>query len=383
MELRGSEATAGRLFQAAGYRTGFVGKWHLGGIHEIREYTADIKEIMEKEKELVANFGGFDQVSGLYMTNPKYQAKTLGLPEEKAVHNPTYLTQNVLNFIRDVAKDPSRAPFFLIYSPTLVHYPLVSKHDDPRIGPYGLIDPAPDANTRQNKIVHRWDEAGNKRRDLSVIALDLSIEAIMEELSRYKLDKDTLVLFMSDNKKAKSSVYDDGVAVPAVMFWDGRLSPHTYAGLFANIDILPTVLDAADIDFEPKDFDGRSAWLALTRKEDAPRSHLMLEQGFSRTVVSNEGWKYLRVELPAGAGAELDEAIIDYSGRMHEPERKGNNHFWRHYHLHSGVFDKEQLYNLKVDPAETQNQADNPEHAERLMTMRELLEAEVSAARKR
>jgi hypothetical protein len=56
---------------------------------------------------------------------------------------------------------------------------------------------------------------------------------------------------------------------------------------------------------------------------------------------------------------------------------------WHPYQLHSGVFDKEKLCNLKVVPTETQNQADNPENTERLMSMRELLAAAVSAARKR
>ena len=206
----------------------------------------------------------------------------------------------------------------------------------------------------------------------------------MKELRQQKLARNTLVIFMSDNNRAKSSVYDDGVAVPTAIYWQEKLLPAKYSGLFANIDILPTVLDAAGIDFEPDSFDGRSIWPALIGREKAPpRRHLMLEQGFSRTLVTQDGWKYVRVELPAGIKQELVKAKIDYSGRPYNQTRQSDQHFWKWQHLHPGVFDREQLYDLTADPAETQNQADNPEQAQRLQTMRDLLEQEVAAAQAR
>ena len=378
IRLRGSKSSAGHFFQAAGYRTGFVGKWHLGGSHDKDNNVGDVALIQEQEEKLVAKIGGFDQVSGLYIWNVSYQAARLGFPRKYAVHNSAFLTQNVLSFIRSAASHPSKAPFFLIYSPTLVHSPLVSQHDDQRLGPYGLIDLLPQPKIRENEIRLRTDMQWVGDRDRSIIELDFSIGAILDELRRQKLDKKTLVIFMSDNNHAKSSVYDDGVAVPTAVYWQDVILPGSYSGLFSNIDILPTVLDAAGIVYETDYFDGISAWPALTGKEDEPRSHLLLEQGFSRTLISRDGFKYVRIELPAGMQEALVNAKVDYSGRPYNKEPK--SHFWTWQHRHPGVFDREQLYNLKLDPSEIENLVDNPESAQRLQIMRNLLEKEVSVA---
>lgn len=374
--LRGTEASAGRLFQAAGYYTGFVGKWHLSGLHRGGDDAPDLQAYKAADEAKVADLGGFDVVSGLYMTNISWQAKRLNLPEGMAVQNPGYLTENAVGFIRQAARRRAKEPFFMIYAPTLVHSPMVRGGDDPQAGPYGRLDHTPRRGIGWEETKQRVD-GHPTRRDRTVISLDYSIGEIMKALRDHRLESNTLIVFMSDNNKAKSSLYDDGLLVPTAIFWPGRIAPGEVSGLFANIDILPTVLDAAGIDFEPEHFDGRSAWPALTGQGPLPRQDLLLEQGYARAVVTLDGWKYVRVERPQAANPEQALLKTDYSAR---PLAAQSHRLRRVWEWHPGFFADEQLYDLNQDPNETQNLADDADQDQRLQAMRRLLEQNMHAA---
>lgn len=380
--LRDGETTIGNLFQAAGYRTGFVGKWHLSGPHWGRDDPIAPSEQQQLDEVSVARVGGFDVVSGLYMSNIPWQAKKLGLPQDMIAQNPGYLTDSAIAFIRGAVQDPAQAPFFMIYAPTLVHSPNVHQRDDPFAGPYGRLESQPEHEV-SNAEVRARVEGAPTLKDRTVIALDYSVESIVMELRRQRLVKNTLIAFMSDNNKAKSSIYDDGVLVPAVLYWPGKVAPGESDDLFANIDILPTVLAAADIAFDPQQFDGHSVWASINgqvnnsqvnKSRAKPRRHLLLEQGFARGLVTFNGWKYIRVERPESAANGL---AADFSARPLTAQK----HSWRRvWEWHPGFLDDEQLYDLNADPTEAQNLAADPRHAQRLQAMRALLDQQLAIA---
>ncbi len=389
--LHGYEAAAGKIFQQAGYQTAFIGKWHLSGLHWGGDERPNLEDLQQVDESKVRRLGGFDVVGGLYMTNILWQAKSLGLESELAVHNPALLTENAVDFIQTAVRNPNKAPFFMIYAPTLVHSPYVKGRDDERAGPYGRLEQRPSPRVSWSEIERRVG-GKVKRQDRAVIALDYSIGKIVEALKDQGVYKNTLIVFMSDNNQAKSSIFDDGVRVPSALFWDGRLAPGVSEALFANVDILPTVLEAAGVAYDPAQFDGLSAWPAIAHSQAAPRSRLLLEQGYARSLVTQDGWKYVRVDRPAslvdGSAVESsslegtpvdastsEDGRFDYSARPVSAQRHTARQVWN---VHAGFFEDEQLYDLSQDPDETRNLAQHAAHQQRLADMRALMAREMA-----
>ena len=144
-------------------------------------------------------------------------------------------------------------------------------------------------------------------------------------------------------------------------------------GYFANIDILPTMLAAAGIKYSPDQFDGQSAWKAISSQTDQGRKFMPIEQGFARGVISDDGWKYIRVELPLAKIRQAPSQPKDWSGQQTRKQKHKARQVWR---WHPGFFDIEQLYNLNADPEERQNLARERRYFERLEIMRQMLSKE-------
>ena len=110
----------------------------------------------------------------------------------------------------------------------------------------------------------------------SVKRADDTLGAIMAALRASGLEKETLVIFLSDHGMpfpfAKSSVYDNGLRTPLVIRWSGRIAPGGVdSGLVSSVDLMPTILDAVGIAMpEGPDYTGRS----LLRTDLPERSYV-------------------------------------------------------------------------------------------------------------
>merc|ERR1719495_538728 len=118
--------------------------------------------------------------------------------------------------------------------------------------------------------------------------MDETVKDIMTELTKTKQDKNTLLVFISDNgaremprgvkssnfplRGYKGSVYEGGTKVPAFIY-SPDIKKHRYTGLFHSVDLLPTILAAANISRGPSkvDIDGLDQWEAIKRNTKSPR----------------------------------------------------------------------------------------------------------------
>ena len=62
-------------------------------------------------------------------------------------------------------------------------------------------------------------------------------------------------------KGSKGSAYEGGIRVPAFMMWKGKFKNESSDQFFFIQDVLPTLLSAADIDYENSFFEGTSRWV--------------------------------------------------------------------------------------------------------------------------
>ncbi|TWT95123.1 sulfatase family protein [Neorhodopirellula pilleata] len=375
-ELESHRWNVAKILQANGYTTGFVGKSHVVRhdlIHKLGwSLDADPTDPVINE-QMRANHRrwceevrkhGFDYADGVYAANLKeLHCDALN------VHNLDWTIDKAIQFL----ESPKDQPFFLCVSTTLHHGPApwvnrFSLEADPRMTGEGFVPEGFDVLPRRDDVLGRNREAGFKDAAAYALWLDDGVGAILDKVSELGIEKDTMIVFVSDHgsyRHGKTTLHEYGMRVPMLCVWPGRIKPGSvYDGIVANIDFAPTVLDICGIK-PPNDYlcDGISFKPVLLGSQEPLREVLFGEMGHSRCV-KTKNWKYIAIRYPAEVQDKIDQghkfdAFGDHP-KLDLPYLTRNTHLG-HYasQVNPHYFEADQLYDLDKDIEENSNVIEN------------------------
>ena len=369
------ERCMAQAFKGSGYTTGMVGKWHVSGhgkpglapiARGADPHTPEVAAAMKRNQRTMIDYVkscGFDYAASLYWNNVSNGA-TPGCP----YHNQEWITQGGLDFIEQ-NKDK---PFFLYWATSLLHAPYKgSLEAEARLTAGGWIDKAPDAQPARDTIDPRLKAAGvdpGRNNVRHVVWLDDAVGALLAKLEELELDRDTLVIYLSDQPRiGKGVLYEEGARTPFMARWTGTIPAGQVSDALAgNIDVAPTVFDVCDIT-PPRSWtlDGKSMIPLVTKKTGRLHDALFLEMGYTRAVVTGR-YKYIALRYPDDVKRQIERHD---KPRFHMLTNRGLQK--RAMKQHPAYEDFDQLYDLKTDPDEKHNLAADPAHAETLKSMKE------------
>ncbi len=244
--------TIAQRLKAAGYRTGFVGKWHLAGADWNTSDTALFPESYGFDVNVAGNAMGGPGTFYAPIKMPNYQAGKAG------DYLPDLLAQEAVDYIEAVAGEAE--PFFLCLWTYTVHYPIQAT---PELYSHYSDERNQDGSVKEPNMKLRYRAM--------VEGMDLAVGRVLRALDRMKLASNTLVVFTSDNgqmpgasvadplRAAKGYLYEGGIRVPLMIRWPGQVRAGAVESTPAiSMDFAPTFLDAAGIDFAADEFDGES-----------------------------------------------------------------------------------------------------------------------------
>jgi arylsulfatase B len=263
-------------FQAAGYQTAVVGKWHLG--HAQETYHPNQRGFEHFYGHLhtevgyfppFANQGGKDfQRNGESISDEGYESYLLG--------------DEASRWIRE--RDPQK-PFFL-YMPFIApHTPLDAPKD--LVEKYKDLEddrePARSANTDRTRQLSKLmlRESARPMYAAVVEAMDRGIAKVLRTLEDEGLVDNTIVLFFSDNGGAayamggadnvplrggKGEAFEGGIRVVASLRWPAKLAAGSSMDQIMSVmDVFPTLSAAAGIETgNQRQLDGRNMWPAIS-----------------------------------------------------------------------------------------------------------------------
>jgi arylsulfatase A-like enzyme len=232
-----AEPSMPRMFKEGGYRTGMVGKWHLGD-----------------QRRFLPPSHGFDRYFGLPYSNDMhpphrwrvdegYRFPRLPLlnDEEVIEEDPAQddLTDRYTRFAIDFITDEPSTPFFLYYAHMYVHTPL--------------------------EVPQRYVKTSNNGAyGAAVEHLDASVGEIIDCLDNLGVLEDTIIVVTSDNGSAaqlggsnqplrgrKFETWEGGVRVPCVVSWPGRARTIRNNQMMTAMDLLPTLAAACGLQSPP------------------------------------------------------------------------------------------------------------------------------------
>jgi arylsulfatase A-like enzyme len=200
-----SEKTIADALTAAGYKTGLVGKWHLG--------SADGYHPTDRG---FAEYFGFLGGAHPYFLDEEGQAPILRGNEQ--VKEDAYLTDAIGREAVAFIGRHKAEPFYLQVTFNAVHTPLQA--------PQKYLDRFPNISDKRHQTYAAM-----------LSALDDNVGLVLAKLHEEKLDGDTLVFFISDNggpptantsnnhpfSGAKGSVWEGGIHIPFVLRWTGHV----------------------------------------------------------------------------------------------------------------------------------------------------------------
>jgi arylsulfatase A len=309
-----TEITIAELLKSKGYATAIIGKWHLGHL-----------------KQFLPTNQGFDYFFGLPYSNDMSIAKELDVSKNVKLNNgytlsklkadqqrtavnrkdksiktimPLMRNEEVIEYPVDQSqltkrytheavsfiKKNKKNPFFLYLPHTMPHHPLyVSKEFD--------------------------GSSGNGVYADAIQEIDWSVGQIVETLKENGLDKETFILFCSDNGPAnrnnnpewasagtlrgvKFDTFEGGQRVPAIVWAPGTIIPNTESDeITSTLDILPTIASYSSVTLPQNHiYDGYN--LADLFSGDtiiSPREEMYFYTANSKTIegIRVGDWKYL------------------------------------------------------------------------------------------
>ena len=262
-----------QYLQKAGYNTGFIGKWHMGGHHDNPRPGFDYW----------VSFKG----QGNYLPpGPNYTINVNGERVKQDGYITTLLTRYALEFLEQ-QKDRDE-PFFLYLSHKAVHanFTPENKYEN-RFVDKPFKRPASEKKLTENsRNLPRWllDQRNSwhgvdfpyhsdlniekyyKRYCEALCSVDDSVGAVLEQLKKMGIHDETLVIYMGDNGFMfgehglidKRVAYETSIRVPMLMQCPDLFEGETVVDkVVANIDIAPTVLEAMGLE-KPPHMDGAS-----------------------------------------------------------------------------------------------------------------------------
>lgn len=232
--MRPQEITLPQILAEAGYRTGHFGKWHLNGLR------GPGVPILKDDIRGPGPFG-FEtwlSVTNFFDMNPVMSRQ--GTFEEFTGDSSEIIVDEALQYIKKVGDGD--APFFVVIWYGTPHSPFVAFDKDK----------AAFGDLKKDSANHYGE----------LVAMDRSIGTLRAGLRKLNVADNTLFWFCSDNgglpkiqpdtvgglRGFKGSVYEGGLRVPSIIEWPGGIAqPRVTSHPACTMDILPTVLDVADI----------------------------------------------------------------------------------------------------------------------------------------
>ena len=253
--INGSEETIAEVLKKRNYATAIFGKWHLG----------------DAEKFLPLQHG-FDEWYGLpyshdmWPYHPQWEFPDLPTYEGNRIVgynlDPSRLTADCTGRSVDFIRKNRDRPFFLYLAHPMPHVPLAVSERFKGKSEQGLYGDV-------------------------MMELDWSVGEIVKTLEELGLDRNTLIVFASDNgpwiaygnhagstgglREAKATTFNGGIRVPMIAWWRGTVPAGTICErLASNIDILPTFAEIAGAELPSHKIDGVSLLPLLQDPEASP-----------------------------------------------------------------------------------------------------------------
>jgi arylsulfatase A-like enzyme len=323
--LRPDEKTLGHWFREAGYRTGYIGKWHL----------------CREDPVPPACRSGYDDWLGsnvLEFSSDAYRAVTYD-GDGRPVHLPGYRVDALTDAAIRYVDAHRREPFFLMLSLLEPHH---QNHRDEYAAPEGY----------RERYTGRWTPpdlaaagaAGSAAWQLGgywgiVKRIDEAFGRLLDALRSLDLSERTIVLFTADhgnhfktrNGEYKRSCHDGCTRIPFALAGPGFRGGGRRTELVSLVDVAPTLLDACGLPVPPT-VQGRSLLPLVQRRPAAPwreEAFIQISETQVGRAIRTARWKYA----------------------VHAPDR----HPWKDAFAERYV--EQFLYDMEADPYEQHNLA--------------------------
>lgn len=313
------EVTLAEVFREAGYRTGMVGKWHLGDNYPLRPQDQGFEEAFYHPAGGVGqgpDYFGNDYFDDVYLRN--------GEPERATGYVTDVWFDDAIAFI----ERHREAPFFLYLSTNAPHGPYFV--EERYAAPYrerGVSDTmarflgmVTNIDDNMGRLVARMDELGLSDNTILVFMTD---NGSAEGWSNWRDEEGTWDGFNAGMRAGKGSEYDGGHRVPFFMKWPaGSLPAGTdIDALTAHIDVLPTLVELCGLSLpEGATLDGASLMPLLSGSEMDERTLFVHSQRvpdpikWRKSAVMTERWRLVNrdelydIKADPGQGLDLAES---------------------------------------------------------------------------
>lgn len=352
--------------QVAGYETAFFGKWHMGD-EDDPQRGFDHWVAFRGQGTYYADGHGTTRVV------PQTTYDGFNINGKKRVAQKGYITDELTDYALDWMKgragDPQRAskPFFAYISHKAVHSDFVARDgergkykDKPWTPPVTFADTEENRRGKPRWLIdqrnsrHGADfgynlqdfdvEAYHKRYCEALTAVDDNVGRVMSYLKEAGQLDNTIVVYMGDNGFQfgehglidKRVAYEESIRVPLLVQFPNQLKAGSKIdNVVTNIDIAPTLLEAADAKLpEEHAIDGASFWTIAKGQEDPKWRDTLLYEYY---------WEWNYPQTPTiFAVRNSDYKFIRYHG----------------------VWDTDELYDMNADPHEKHNLIRSPDHQE-------------------
>ncbi|WP_276481611.1 sulfatase family protein [Paraflavitalea pollutisoli] len=393
------------MLQKAGYKTGIVGKWHLGLGTTVEKNWNDLVKPGPLEVGFDYSYifpATADRVPTVFLDNQRVVALDSSDPIHVSYKNkigtdptgkehPELLkllsspgqghNQTIVNGIGRIGymsggkaarwTDEELSTTFLAKAKAFI--------DTNQRHPFFLYFALTEPHVPRMPATMFKGKSGLGLRGDAILQLDWTVGQLRQHLVQLGLEKNTIILFTSDNgpvlddgyqdgavtqlqghtpagilRGGKYSAFEAGTRVPWIMYWPGHIKPGVSDALVCQVDLLHSLARLTQQSFGKEDApDSFDAWDALTGKSAKARS-VLVEQGGAFALVQ-DNWKYIE---PRKGPAILEGVDIE-----------------------SGYSEVPQLYDLTHDPREQTNLATT--HPATVKALQALLEQIRMAGRTR
>lgn len=324
------QVTMAEVFKENGYKTGHIGKWHLG-------YSEETMPLAQGFDYSFGHMGGcIDNYSHFFYWNGP-NVHDLWENGKEVWREGEYFQDLMADKVAGFLEQNQDSAFFLYYPVNLPHYPL--------------------QGSSKWRDYYKALESPRNMYAAAVSTVDEHIGILLSKLDELGLRENTIIILQSDHghsmevrtfngggssgpyRGAKFSLFEGGIRVPAIISWPAKIPQNEIRNQMAiNIDWFPTLLELCDINFNENQFEGKSLNPVILDSSPSPHEVFWWYTNKNQWAVRQNDWKLLKNP-------------IDPSNKLPLEEK-------------DSVF----LVNLQNDPGEVNNMASEfPEKVEELL----------------